>query len=106
MNPFLSAGKEVKRESAARREAYSQISKMFTEDDGKLDAQELLDAATIRANARAAKLLAAQHCPSDLVEWGRAHGIPTFAEYTWQAGFEAGMRCAMLKEEENDKPTT
>lgn len=31
-------------------------------------------------------------CPSDLVEWGRRHGIPTFAAFTWAAGFAAGQK--------------
>lgn len=57
------------------------------------------------ANAKAARLLAERECPPDLIEWGRAHGIPTFAEVTWQAGFLVGMRVAMLekaKERETD----
>lgn len=44
------------------------------------------------ADAIATAELAALSCPPDLIEWGRIHGIPTFAELTWQAGFAAGWR--------------
>jgi len=63
---------------------------------GEVEAEIALKKAQRQADALAARLLAARECPEDLKEWGRAHGIPTFAEYTWQAGFVAGMRAAML----------
>jgi hypothetical protein len=68
----------------------------FAEQDGKSDALMQIGLATRRADAKAARLLAERECPSDLIEWGRAHGIPTFAEVTWQSGFLAGMRVAIL----------
>ena len=30
-------------------------------------------------------------CPSDLKEWGQEHGIPSFAEVTWIAGYLAAL---------------
>jgi hypothetical protein len=68
----------------------------FARHDGEADATRRLMAAKVRAEACAAKFLAAHKCPADLIEWGRLHGIPTFAEVTWQAGFLAGMRIANL----------
>lgn len=44
------------------------------------------------ADASATRRLADLECPADLIEWGRSHGIPTFAEVTWCAGFIAGWR--------------
>ncbi len=54
------------------------------------------------AEAKAARLLAERECPADLKEWAKAHGIPTFAEVTWQAGFQAGMRVSALIAPNND----
>lgn len=65
------------------------------EEQGRDAALRELAAAQRRADAMAAEMLAARECPADLVEWGRIHGIPTFAAITWQAGFRAGMRAAM-----------
>lgn len=56
-----------------------------------------------RADTLAAEMLAARDCPADLVEWGRLHGIPTFAAVTWQAGFRAGMRAAMEEVERRNR---
>lgn len=83
------------------------IQKAFAESEGRADADRTLTNAERRASARAARILAATQCPDDLKEWGRAHGIPTFAEYTWQAGFLAGLRCAELRnmEEESERAT-
>lgn len=64
--------------------------------DGVSDALGEIAAADRRAQEKAARLLAERECPPDLIEWGRLHLIPTFAEFTWQAGFLAGMRVAML----------
>lgn len=72
----------------------------YDEQQGKSDALGAIMAATNRANAKAARLLAERECPADLIEWGRSHGFPTFAEVTWQAGFLAGMRVAMLDQAE------
>ena len=79
--------------------SHDALSRIFGEAEGEAEARVSLTAAQHRANARAAQLLAARECPADLVEWGRIHGIPTFAEVTWQAGFLAGMRAAMLPED-------
>ena len=70
----------------------------FAKMSAEQQAQQAIDIAQMAANAKAAKLLAARECPSDLIEWGRAHGIPTFAEVTWQNGFLAGMRAASMKD--------
>lgn len=70
----------------------------FAAGDGETAADRAIRIAEIAATAKAAKLLAAQNCPADLIEWGMRHNIPTFAETTWQAGFLAGMRAAMLDE--------
>ncbi len=67
---------------------------------GDVEGQIAVNAAEARAAAFAARVLSAQECPNDLKEWGRAHGIPTFAEYTWQAGFIAGMRFFELQRQE------
>jgi len=40
--------------------------------------------------------LAAEQCPSDIIEWGRNHGIPTFAQLTWCAGYSAGAKAAAV----------
>lgn len=70
---------------------------------GEVDAEIALKRARQQADAYAATILAAHECPEDLKEWGRAHGIPTFAEYTWMAGFQAGMRAAALAALKEDR---
>ena len=58
------------------------------------------DAAELRtqaANAEAMRFLAEMMCPADLLDWGRRHGIPAFAEVTWNAGFMAGWRAAQTR---------
>ena len=70
---------------------------IFDRIEGKAEGEAVLSAASRRAHAKAAVLLAARECPDDLIQWGRIHGIPTFAEATWQAGFLAGMRAAMME---------
>ena len=49
------------------------------------------------ADAEATRYLAEMVCPPDVVDFGRRHGIPTFAEVTWQAGFMAGWRAAQTR---------
>lgn len=81
----------------------SQPFKLLEQLDERTGASEALteiSRAERVANAKAARLLAARECPADLLEWGRIHGIPTFAEVTWQAGFLAGMRAAELASEQ------
>lgn len=70
---------------------------IFADMEGAAAANAALRAAKRRADAKAAKLLAAKECPEDLISWGQAHGIPAFAELAWQAGFLAGMKIAMLE---------
>lgn len=60
-------------------------------------AEREIEIARRGAEAHAARLLAAQECPADLIEWGRAHGIASFAEFTWMAGFMAGLIAARLR---------
>jgi hypothetical protein len=40
-------------------------------------------------------LIAEDKCPSDIKEWGKNHGIPEFAKFTWQTGYLAGIKEAM-----------
>lgn len=80
--------------------------RIFGEAMGQAEAAQILTSAQHHANALAAKILAARECPEDLIEWGRIHGIPTFAQVTWQAGFLAGMRASamMYAAAKEDKP--
>jgi hypothetical protein len=73
------------------------VERLFGEKMAEAEVQQTLTSAQHHANALAAKILAARECPEDLIEWGRIHGIPTFAQVTWQAGFLAGMRAAALE---------
>lgn len=82
----------------AENDYYSVFTEPLAHKEGEGHAIRLLREARIRAEAKAMKLLAARECPEDLKEWGRAHRIPEFAEFTWQAGFIAGMRAAEIKE--------
>ena len=77
----------------------NEFDKAWDKVDGDHDALQALELAKCRAQAFAERLLAERECPNDLIEWGRAHGIPEFAKFTWQAGFMAGMRAAMLNAE-------
>ena len=70
--------------------------------DGRKEAFELISQARSRAHEKAAILLAERECPEDLVSWGKTHRIPEFAKFTWQAGFLAGMRAAMLDADADD----
>ncbi|MCA3246078.1 MAG: hypothetical protein ING29_06300 [Azospirillum sp.] len=72
------------------------------EELGNSDAIKELDAARRRAEAHAARILAERECPETVREWARAHGIKNFAEFTWMAGFAAGMRVAALSEGGDD----
>lgn len=60
-------------------------------------------AAAERAEALAMAVIAQQECPDDLVQFGKNHGIPLFAEMTWHSGFEAGVRWAMLHSLQNEE---
>lgn len=68
------------------------FSKMHPDD--KRDVEEIANRESYMrrraAEACALRELADMRCPEDLRDWGRRHGIPTFAEMTWQAGFAAG----------------
>ena len=66
------------------------------------EATRAVSAGSQRAQAIALRILAERECPGDIKEWGRAHGIPTFAEVTWLNGFEAGMRVACLDANQQD----
>lgn len=72
------------------------VERIIGKATGEAEAAQLLTSAQHHANALAAKILAAHECPEDLIEWGRIHGIPTFAQVTWQAGFLAGMRASAM----------
>ncbi len=47
-----------------------------------------IDTAALRAAAE-------KNCPADVREWGQRHGIPVFAEATWQDGYIAGGRALL-----------
>jgi hypothetical protein len=81
----------------SQHDAFKQL---FGRQEGELEAEKSLSMAERAANAKAAKLLAAKECPEYLIQWGRLHNIPTFAEQTWQAGFLAGMRAAALEQDD------
>lgn len=49
------------------------------------------------AEACAMRELADMRCPQYLKEWGRRHGIPTFAEFAWMAGFAAGYAAGLAR---------
>lgn len=40
------------------------------------------------------QVLAGAECPDDVMEFGKRHRLPTFAEATWKAGYIAGFRAA------------
>lgn len=71
----------------------------------KMQAAEALDAEAIRAaalrqqaaEAHALRELAEMHCPQDLIDWGKRHGIPMFAEMTWEAGFAQGWKMGLAR---------
>lgn len=64
---------------------------------GRENAERKLALERAEADAYATRILAEMHCPADLVEFGKNHGIPVFAEVTWQAGFMAGWRMAIAR---------
>ena len=67
------------------------------EERGRRDAAMTVESERREGDAYAAAYLAELNCPADLVEFGRNHNIPTFAEMTWQAGFVAGWRMAVAR---------
>ena len=50
-----------------------------------------------RADTEMLRYMAELQCPEDLKRFGKDHNIPTFAEFTWQAGFQQGWRLAMSR---------
>jgi hypothetical protein len=61
---------------------------------GAAAAEQTIRAGRVKAGAEALRYLAELQCPPDVVEFGRNHKIPLFAEVTWQGGFVAGWRLA------------
>lgn len=49
------------------------------------------------AEACAMRELADMSCPESVKEFGRRHGIPMFAEFTWMAGFAAGYAAGLAR---------
>ena len=86
----------------SRKTVSQMLDNAFQQQEAESIAVRQLRQAKERAGLVALRLLAAQECPEDLKRWGQMHNIPTFAEYTWQAGFQAGMRAAMIVEETPD----
>ena len=66
-------------------------------EKGQSDVLKKISVERIRADAAATQYLAEMECPADLIEWGRSHGIPNFAEFTWSAGFVHGWRMAVAR---------
>jgi len=65
--------------------------------DGRSKADRLIEAERIKADAEATRYLAEMNCPADLIDWGRNHNIPIFAEMTWMNGFIQGWRMAVSR---------
>jgi hypothetical protein len=65
--------------------------------DGEAKAKARIESERIAADAEATRYLAEMNCPDDLRTFGANHGIPTFAEATWMAGFVAGWRLAVAR---------
>ena len=59
-----------------QRTGRDMLGELFAREEGRADANRILSHAKIRANQRAATLLAASQCPPDLVEFGIRHNIP------------------------------
>lgn len=49
------------------------------------------------ADAEALRYLAEMACPADVVDFGKRHDMPFFAEATWNNGFMAGWRAAQTR---------
>ena len=73
------------------------------EDYGAAKASRQIHIERIAADAEATRYLAEMECPEDLIEWGKNHNIPTFAEVTWMAGFMRGWRMAVARSEKMAK---
>ncbi len=58
------------------------------------------------AEAQALDELAERECPPSVIEFGTRHGVPTFARFTWDAGFAAGWKAALarLARRETEEP--
>ena len=65
------------------------------EREGTDNAEREIRHNRMRADAHALRWVAEKECPESVKEFGRVNGIPTFAEFTWNHGFEQGWRMAM-----------
>lgn len=83
---------------SAIHDAYAIFDKMAdrkAEQEGTDKAEREIRHNRMRADAHALRWLAENECPESVKEFGRVNGIPTFAEFTWNHGFEQGWRMAM-----------
>jgi len=80
-------------------EAFRDVEKL---EAASKEADEKLCAARMAADAYALAYIAACECPADIKQFGRNHGIPMFAEMSWQAGFVAGWRMARAEPPQED----
>lgn len=67
------------------------------EEDGAAKAANRVAREKRMADAEATRYLAEMDCPEDVIEFGKRHGIPVFAEATWMAGFMQGWRLAVAR---------
>ena len=68
--------------------------------------QEAVMASLLRrrtAEAEAMRQVADMNCPEDVKEYGRRHGLPTWAEFTWSAGFAAGYAAGLARLKERQQ---
>lgn len=78
--------------------------------DHEKDAEAAADQASrirrLNAQAEALREKADMACPESVKEFGQLHGIPTFAEFTWGAGFAAGYAAglARLRSRKHEEP--
>lgn len=67
------------------------------ERDAEAAADEASRIRRLGAQAEALREAADMACPTDVKDFGERHGIPRFAELTWQAGFEAGYAAGLAR---------
>jgi len=74
---------------------FDKVNDRKVEQEGTDKAEREIRHNRMRADAHALRWIAERECPESVKEFGRVNGIPTFAEFTWNHGFEQGWRMAM-----------
>lgn len=74
---------------------FDEMADRRVEQEGADKAEREIRHNRMRADAHALRWLAEKECPESVKQFGRVNGIPTFAEFTWNHGFEQGWRMAM-----------